>query len=88
MSMNITIRHAAIGAFVATALILGASAGPERSAPLSILPGWNIRAHDRIADGEVTSAPVASLARAFETYGAKALGVALDAVVEVAARLK
>lgn len=44
MSMNITIRHAAIGAFVATALMLGAR--PERGAQLSVLPGWNIRAHD------------------------------------------
>lgn len=31
---------------------------------------------------------MATLAGAFQTYGAKALGVALDAVVEVAARLK
>ena len=84
--MNITIRHAAIGAFVATALMLGAS--PDRGAQSSILPAWSIRAHDRVAGAEVASATVATLARAFETYGAKALGVALDAVVEVAVRLK
>jgi hypothetical protein len=86
--MNIAIRQAAIGAFVATALMLGASASPERGARSSVLPGWNIRVHEWVADGQIASATIAALAGTFRTCGAKALGIALDAVVEVAVRLR
>lgn len=46
--MNITNRQAAIGAFVAMALMLGASASPDRGVQSSVLPyaDWNIRAHE------------------------------------------
>jgi len=84
--MNIAIRQAALGAAVATALMLGA--GAERSAQLSVLPGSNSLAHEWAAGAQIASANLTTLARTFETTGAKALGFALDAAVEIAARLK
>ena len=86
--MTTAFHQAAAGAFVATALMLGASASPERGAQSSILPGWNIRGHEWTVGEQVASATVATLAKSLETCGTTALGYALDALVEIAVRLK
>ena len=83
--MNIAIRHTALGAAVATALILGGGREafvPSAARPASIgVPLWE-------AGRQAAFAPTAALAGALKTYGIRALGFALDAVFEAAAELK
>ena len=82
--MNIVSRQAAIGAFVAASLMLGANAGPR------IQP--SVAAYGASAIGPQMTrfyrGAVATLAEDLQTTRAKVLDDVLDAVGEIAARLK
>ncbi len=73
-------RHAALGAFVAAVLMLGANAGSDNGLRSAAPP------HGVLNAG--TQAVLADLSEAYQTCRNVALDVALDVFGEIAGRLK
>ena len=82
--MNLVSRQAIIGAFTAAALMLGANASPDIRPSAPSHSAFTIEAQLTLS----YQGAEAYLAKALETCRDKVLDDALDAVGEIAARLK
>ena len=82
--MNFVSRQAAIGAFTAAALMLGANAGPDIRPGAPSLSALTMGTQLTLS----YQGPAACVGEVLQTTRDKVLGVALDAFGEIAGRLK